>query len=413
MGAFGAFLHAPLADTVVAFASQTDLSISHLRPGVSAPQDLADLSAKMGKSVYEALAKGTRFEYHVAMENHLVYAKRLLLPPGTIIVHPITGRITRLLSKVGIMAHLLTNHIAELQHNCVRPWVRSQKFLSEAVSSKTTEENGHRNHGGHDRNLNQEAAWDWSDISNEFLSIATWNAFGGMSLVHATPWELSLVARDPPKPGDWYCRRCNGRSHEYATVCRFCMAGSRPPNGVGWLRPIENRCHYTCYGCSIVYETYTPICRGCGGAFILRCSFCGRKDTEGSTDIISKRWSCSQCWVAFANLNDYMCHIMPTLWYVNGGQIWTWVVDGLLCGEIEFGKHYSMRTHVGEGKWWPDGADMVVAFGNPTIRWRLTRTNVGFTALPIHENCGKRQKFACVAGAPRYGTPRLLEVTQE
>merc|ERR1719343_1530852 len=46
MGGFGALSHAHLADTVAVFGPQTDLNISHLRPGLD-PEELKAATARL------------------------------------------------------------------------------------------------------------------------------------------------------------------------------------------------------------------------------------------------------------------------------------------------------------------------------------------------------------------------------
>merc|ERR1719336_517375 len=114
MCGFAALKFSHLADTVAVFGPQVDLRISHSRPGFL-PEELAAASTCLQQNVARALKRGTRFEYHVASEDHLVYARLLPLPVGALIVHPIEGRIARVMERASVLAPLLVDLLAELQ----------------------------------------------------------------------------------------------------------------------------------------------------------------------------------------------------------------------------------------------------------------------------------------------------------
>merc|ERR1712194_167808 len=293
--------------------------------------------------------------------------------------------------------------IGELQDiSCVRPWPASVHFNERRMSS---DGNKHLTPSIHP------AAWDWSDASIEEVTVSKWNQLGGMTLICMTPWELSLIVRDAPVAGDWYCPACHGHNNEKATSCRVCWAGTLPPSAVAWPRTVDDREVCKCWGCGITYQVDTPACHQCGYEFQLKCSCCGRRGKDGWNDKVTKGWTCSLCWKTFRQLNELMQQEMPRLWYVDGGQRWTWIVDGATCGFIEFGKSNYIITHSGKGSWWPDDADMKVSFGYPTVVWRLTRTVLGFTATPFDfREDTKRLKLSCIEGTPLYGSPSQMEI---
>ncbi|CAE7215109.1 ERBIN [Symbiodinium natans] len=114
MGGFAALSNSHLAHSVLVFGPQTDLTLSHLRPGFS-PEDLVRMSDNLRSRVQQALSQGVHFQYHVGAEDHLAYARRVPLPRSCFVVHPVEGRIARLLERAGILWPLLIRSIAREQ----------------------------------------------------------------------------------------------------------------------------------------------------------------------------------------------------------------------------------------------------------------------------------------------------------
>jgi len=218
MGGFGALSHAHLADTVAVFGPQTDLCMSHLRPGMG-PAELTAASTRMRDNVHCALQKGTRIEYHVAMEDHLLYARVLPLPPGSLVVHPFDGRVARVLERAGVLGALLAGLIAELQTDgqSTHPVPVSVAF-AEAVTlvQQALEAVGVKEQA-------QSCAWDWAGTLEQ-VQVAKWDTDKKMSFVWVTGQQLSLLCTDPARVGDWFCSQtgCWSRNEEKAGVCHRC-----------------------------------------------------------------------------------------------------------------------------------------------------------------------------------------------
>ncbi|CAK0901340.1 unnamed protein product [Prorocentrum cordatum] len=108
MGGFASLSHADLFDAVLAFGPQIELELAHHRPGFEV-QDLAAMSGRMRRAVRNR--RGT-VEAHTSMDNHLAQAQ-LFHSEGSLagraargrrgalrlVVHPLLGRIARLLEK--------------------------------------------------------------------------------------------------------------------------------------------------------------------------------------------------------------------------------------------------------------------------------------------------------------------------
>lgn len=409
MGGFGALLHAPLADTVAVFGPQTDLCRSHLRPGMGGAAEVEKLSASMRASVRTALAQGTRIQYHVALEDHLVYARLLPLPQSALVVHPVAGRVARLLERVGILAPLLVDMIAEVQEStCARPWPDSVSF-AEAGYGEAACRGDEAAYGS----ATPPVAWNWSDACSRKLQVAKWEVYGGMSLVLTTPWELSLLSRSPPKPGDWFCARCGGRSEEDCIACRACPACFQTRNRVAQLGGSPGWRRHKCKSCGADHAAYTTSCPQCGEVLQPTCGHCGKRGLEGHSDEVTKLWHCVGCWAAFDKLNRDMHSQLPSRWYIDGGQRWSWMVDGVQSATIDFSRKGSLDTSLGtKGAWSVDGSDMEVSFGSPAVRWRLKRTSEGFIASPCQRDAGSEGGDAAdvsISGRPLYGPPSLLD----
>lgn len=312
----------------------------------------------MRKSVDKALAKGTRIEYHVSLEEHLLYARYLPLPPGGLIIHPVYGRIARLLDGANVLALLLIAYVTELQDaDCVRPLPASVEFASREFRFEEEVV-------AHDWNLvRSPRSWDWSDDTHANLAIAKWELNGSMSHFMMTPVQLRNLCVDPVRKGDWICENCGWRNTLLMLHCGRCLVGKPPEHGIAqswkFTRNFKD------------YD-FTNSERKCE---------CGSKAVDGSADLVTSRWYCSKCWSQFARHNRAMKDQLPRLWYVEKGQRWSWVVQGTNRGFIEFAHKGVLHTWKGDGKWHASGLDVIVEFGNPRDRCRLVRTDRGFRAV--------------------------------
>eukprot|EP00931_Biecheleriopsis_adriatica_P100583 TRINITY_DN75868_c0_g1_i1.p1 TRINITY_DN75868_c0_g1~~TRINITY_DN75868_c0_g1_i1.p1 ORF type:complete len:404 (-),score=28.14 TRINITY_DN75868_c0_g1_i1:270-1481(-) len=211
MGGFGALSHAHIADTVVVFGPQTDLRRSHLRPGASGSSELHAAYTSLLVNVKAALFQGTRIEYHVAVDEHLSYARLLPLPTTSFVVHIIQARIARVLEAEGILSNLLIDMIGELQDDsCLRPWPESIGFANRP-----------------DNEAVPDVAWQWSDAQNLKCAIARWDLGGRMSRLLATPHELSVTIQSAPCCNDWFCQRCHSYNNSWDAVCTSCKVTGR------------------------------------------------------------------------------------------------------------------------------------------------------------------------------------------
>jgi len=396
MGGFGALSHAYLADTVAVFGPQVDLCRSHLRPGML-PEQLRAASQRLQKSVQRALAKGTRVEFHVAMEDHLVQARWLSLPPTALVVHPICGRIARLMERAGILVSLLAQLIIELQDStCLRPHQDSVTFAATCAEHSQAE------------------SWNWRDKARRSLLLARWEATNSMTFLEATPWELSLVSRKGPWPGSWFCPCCSAVNEEGTSGCRRCVQGAPPVRSVanGGREAGRDRRAHECTECGARVAKYASCCPSCTGTLALSCAFCGRtgfSEKNGRLESIGQQWYCTSCWEHFERHCETMRRQLPQSWFVEGGQKWEWRSDGPgRSGFIEFGKNGKLRTSWGDGSWSLNGSTVEVLFGNPMQRWKLVRNSKGFVACQCGD--GVEVKSAKAHGWPLEGAPSPVSV---
>ncbi|CAJ1354864.1 unnamed protein product [Effrenium voratum] len=209
MGGFAALSNSHLANSVLVFGPQTDLTLSHLRPGFS-PDDLQRHSENMRCRVREAVAAGVQFQYHVAVEEHLAYARRVPLPLSSIFIHPIEGRIARLMEKTGILWPLLVRSIA-----------REQK-LARGEKDKWPK--------AEDKPPSGFFAWDL-DGKEEVLQLCLWGAAGKLSTCKISGQNLTLLSKSGPRANDWFCSGCLAHNVSKASSCKKC-GDSGPPQGV-------------------------------------------------------------------------------------------------------------------------------------------------------------------------------------
>lgn len=393
MGGFGALLFSHLADTVAVFGPQIDLGIAHLRPSIESPGALAELTERMQSNVRTALARGCYIECHVAMEDHLLYAQRLLLPPACLIVHPIAGRIARLLERAGLLVPLLASLLAELQRpdDAIRPWAPSVDFAGDTA-------------------MTEGLAWEWGNDLDTVVTVTKWEPNGSLTLLSATGADVGSIAASVPKSWDWFCRRCGGLGGEGKTCCQHCLVGAAPPRPIAAPAGLSGVAKNYCPTCNSAQQRYVGKCVQCGGVIEQQCACCGRQLADGHVDQVTGQWNCEDCWAAFARLNADMQGYLPDQWYVPGGQRWAWAVDGIASGQyLDFLRKGKMQTPQGSGSWWVNGQNLEVRFGTPAGHWRLERTSKGFKAH-LQTQCGDAASGdssgdAIVQGWPMYGAP--------
>jgi len=136
----------------------------------------------MRDNVHCALQKGTRIEYHVAMEDHLLYARVLPLPPGSLVVHPFDGRVARVLERAGVLGAILAGLVSELQVDGpqVTHPVRVSVAFAEAV---TLVRQALKAVGVQEKP--QSRAWDWAGTLEQ-VQVAKWDTNKKISIVWVT-----------------------------------------------------------------------------------------------------------------------------------------------------------------------------------------------------------------------------------
>eukprot|EP00931_Biecheleriopsis_adriatica_P077416 TRINITY_DN50995_c0_g1_i1.p1 TRINITY_DN50995_c0_g1~~TRINITY_DN50995_c0_g1_i1.p1 ORF type:complete len:855 (+),score=157.54 TRINITY_DN50995_c0_g1_i1:357-2567(+) len=209
MGGFGALSLAHLANRVAVFGPQTDLTVSHLRPGFSS-QDLESMTVKLRRNVQRALEAGVEIHYHVAAEEHLVHARRLPLPPGSLVVHPIEGRIARLLDRVGLLWPLLVDLIAKEQQAAL-----GSSAVPAAPRSRAPK-------------ADQAFAYELTSHDNSHVLLGLWGLGGKLSTCWISGAELVLLCGASPKASDWFCAACSTLNSAKAEKCHKCGSRDEP-----------------------------------------------------------------------------------------------------------------------------------------------------------------------------------------
>merc|ERR1712217_498588 len=133
----------------------------------------------------------------------------------------------------------------------------------------------------------------------------------------------------------------------------------------------------------------------------------GRSKRDGSVDHATGKWNCQDCWNAFRRLNDGLRSELPSQWFVEGGQRWSWIVDDVSHGYVEFYKAGSMTSSFGKGWWSSTAGNMDINLGTPRVSWRLMRTQEGFVATPLSFKLDN----TVVTGRPQYGAARTMQTS--
>eukprot|EP00927_Polykrikos_kofoidii_P012637 TRINITY_DN15468_c0_g1_i1.p1 TRINITY_DN15468_c0_g1~~TRINITY_DN15468_c0_g1_i1.p1 ORF type:complete len:919 (-),score=136.86 TRINITY_DN15468_c0_g1_i1:81-2837(-) len=207
MGGFGALIYSHLADAVLALGPQTDLTMSHLRPGVP-PGELQLATQRLQRNVRTAVRNGTHVELHVAAEDHVAYARQVALGPNGTVIHAVDGRIARMLERADLLVPLLADTIlgAKQRPRADRDAGRDKDAEEEPVEAR--------------------CAWEWDDQEEKvLLACHNQQGRGSMSFCRISGQQLWHICRKPPSAGDWFCLLC--RSYNGAKVCQcsFCGGG--------------------------------------------------------------------------------------------------------------------------------------------------------------------------------------------
>lgn len=447
MGGFGALLYSDLAHTVAVFGPQTDLRRSHLRPGLPRGE-LEAATRNMRASVREALARGTRFEYHVAMEDHLIYARQLQLPSTSLVVHPIAGRIARVLDKAGLLLPMIIDLIVELHADYdggVRPWEDSVVFQAslhaaaqrqlqqqqqapkqpgctaplpdpQLFPSCSSEETSHEQAiQGHSRPINHSSADGGCSIEDSTISAST-----------CARNMLETEDRDVPMAFCWRgtnegillglwgtAAGCN-----YDSSLSFCWVSGQELSAL--CQNVPQFGSWFCSSCHSCSPERTSTCVTCGAdstdcLVVVGSSNQGRKFEQpptpcrlhpqrhqleqaagGSSHTPGVQASTGQPLVAVAS-RDRQTHgdlrdELSSAWFIvsSTAQRWTWRSEGDcdcdLQGSIEFCQDGMLRTTWGLGVWARmSSGDLHTVFGSPPCTWCLHRTSRGFLAM---SSCG-------------------------
>jgi len=177
-------------------------NISHLRPGFELDQ-IQLATARMYRNVRAAIAAGSRVEYHVAAEEHLAYARHLPLPPSSMVVHPVDGRIAGLLGRSELLIPLLADLVHDLQ------LAKGESKRPAASLVQASEE------------METPYAWDW-DSYDENILLGRWSCDGVLSFHCIAGKHLALVCKEPPGADAWFCSKCRALNGYKRWSCRVC-----------------------------------------------------------------------------------------------------------------------------------------------------------------------------------------------
>lgn len=229
MGGFAALSFSHLADSVLTFSPQVDLTFSHLRPSKSMEM-LQKATDRQKSNIVTAVGKGKRIEVHCGIDEHLLHAKRL--PQGVkICVHPLWPR-----SGLG---HALDG----------------LKALSPIVLHK----------------IQQCSQSQETNESGLFLAYHELNKgqTQRISLLKASIQDAHGLCVEPrPRPGEWICRpfytQCytlNKRDDVYCKRCKSPRNANSLALGSG---PIFTPSDWKCLACKRINFSSHTSCKFCG-----------------------------------------------------------------------------------------------------------------------------------------------------
>lgn len=247
MGGFGALLHSKhLADAVVAFSPQSRLDHATLRPPGADKAALEQLSEQVRGSVQAARARGARVEVHCAADEHCWHALSLPLGDLCLTVHPLLPRkpFARLLDRAQLLEPIVADALCGL--------------LSRAPGAPPSGRDGAPASAG----------------AEHRAAVSRWQPGGRLSRHWAPRQELLRLLFGPgapamPRPGDWFCARCqrrNGSGQFFCTSCAGPEAGRiadagvrRVPGGRDYLRSGD----WGCGRCGAAMCGYDRACTAC------------------------------------------------------------------------------------------------------------------------------------------------------
>jgi hypothetical protein len=245
MGGNAALRYAYLADLVLVFAAQMDLSISELRPGFDS-STIDKLNADLRASVFQAEANGCKIMVHIGLDNYLVESKRLPIADGRDIhVHPLAcGRLANALHYADILRPILQEAILIAQS---RP-----RALRQAPRT--------------DPGRLAEATFRW-----DALSLVRWEeaqcVIGSISPADLYHLASVLLARMGyiPTLGDWFCDLCHCPRQSRDVRCRrhHDREVLAPWIGLVGLRTEHKLGDWNCGDCRRILRATTPQC-ACG-----------------------------------------------------------------------------------------------------------------------------------------------------
>jgi len=251
MGGFGALLHGGrLAGAVLAFSPQADLVEATLRPPAPDVAALTGLADRLFESIETASGRGALVEVHCAADEHLLHALSMPLRHVDLTVHPLLPRkpFARLLDRARLLLPIISDTVGRLL----------QETGPEAVAARA-----------------ERAARAGS--AEHRVAVACWSADGSLERHRAEPFELLRLFFGPgaphmPRPGDWFCPRCNCRnmsSHFFCWTCgidpeaQVAAAGTACiPGGQNYPQPGDWGCGY----CGQALCGYHDRCHRCGTA---------------------------------------------------------------------------------------------------------------------------------------------------
>eukprot|EP00927_Polykrikos_kofoidii_P065551 TRINITY_DN61291_c0_g1_i1.p1 TRINITY_DN61291_c0_g1~~TRINITY_DN61291_c0_g1_i1.p1 ORF type:complete len:1011 (+),score=120.95 TRINITY_DN61291_c0_g1_i1:87-3119(+) len=312
MGGFAALSCADLADAVLAFGPQIDLRSAPYRPGFD-----HDALEQANDGLRRAVeSRRGSVECHFSTDAHLFQATQLhqsgsfgeesmlkvtKLSHGGLnmsnslrfVVHPVRGRIARLLEKGGLLLPLLAETLVRLQREIHIECNPHEPCIAEDSNCSTA---------------NEWPKWQWpcadgDEIGNREgetdvnVLVGCWHNWtksldGGrwqppaLSVLRATPAELRLLAQQAPTPGSWLCNACGSMTAERMARCAGCGSAvlEQLETGVvtvpGGDGPSLRKGDWECNWCQRLELNREIACSKCGQ---LRCGGAGTiaEDVEG------------------------------------------------------------------------------------------------------------------------------------
>lgn len=263
MGGFGALCHGGrLADATIAFGPQSRLDQATLRPPAEGPEVHEQMSGSLRAAVRSGRRRGALIQVHCAADEHFWHGLNIPLDDLALTVHPLTPRkpFAKLLDRAEILQPILADAISRTLR---RPSTRAGAGDGYAVMAPVVDEPGDQDHV----------------IVPASIVVAKWTSSGSFTRFSATREQLlellfGKAAPYLPRPGDWFCARCNKRIMAVGFWCVWCGVGtegacvsdpgvSRVPGG---SRDFPRPGDWGCGTCGIALCAYEQACTRCGTA---------------------------------------------------------------------------------------------------------------------------------------------------